>query len=630
MYFSREWLENELATLQTEEEKVRLKMIFLNSCSDLLIKETSEICAELAVKAERENDTALKAFVIIHNSYFRLASGDVQEANRKAQEAEQLAIAAPASPMTSIVLQMCAFNYWTAGFRDRALELAYSSRKQLDGKEDEGMGWSDFQLAVFHSDLKDYETALNYFNNAEQMAVNNKLVYQLARIRSGLGAIAIAQDRFEDALTLTEQAIEGYRECGHTTAMSRALNDLGVIYFKRGDLQLAKKNLSEAIESRRNANYFPGLITSEIELAKVHIEEKEYHKAQQLLEDALQLSIKTRSRQKEVTCHMLLSSLHKLNGNFTLALQHLEEGYDLKTDLAGDEASNRIKHLQQKHATEQAERIAEIERSKNAELKQAYDAIEEQNKSILDSINYAQRIQTALLGSRAMMNAHIPDNFILYKPKDIVSGDFWWCAEEQDRFYFAVADCTGHGVPGAFMSLLNINLLNRALNEHLLASPAELLDQVRKQVINSLNRDGQETARDGMDVVICSLHKNGKLDFACANNALVLVRDGAPVIHGPDKFHVGLSHGEELQQFTAHSIQLQKGDSVYLTTDGFSDQFGGEKGKKFKQKRLRELFVNNAALPLDQQEKLLVETFDSWKGRLEQVDDVLIIGFRYN
>lgn len=630
MYFSREWLENELATLQTEEEKVRLKMIFLNSASDLLVKETAEICAELERKADRENDLALKAFVIIHNSYFRLASGDMEAANRKAREAERLALEAPPSPMTSIVLQMCAFNYWQAGFRDKGLELAYSSRKQVNDSQDEGMGWSDFQLAVFHTDLKDYDTALTYFRNAEQLAVANKLTYQLARVRSGQGTIAIAQERFDDALALTEEAIRGYRECGHTTAMSRALNDLGVICLKRGELELARKNLTEAMETRRKANYIPGLITSEIELAKVYLAEKNYSKAQALLEDALSNSLKTNSRQKTVTCYMLLSSLHKLNGNYMEALDQLEKGYETKTELAGDEATNRIRHLQQKHATEQAERIAEIERSKNAELKAAYDAIEEQNKSILDSINYAQRIQTALLGSRSLVSKYLPQNFILYRPKDIVSGDFWWCAERNDKFYFAVADCTGHGVPGAFMSLLNINLLNRALHEHPDDSPAELLGAVRKEVIASLNREGQEAARDGMDVVLCCLHQNGQLDFACANNALVLVRNGALTAHGPDKFHIGLSHGEELLPFTPHSIQLKPGDCIYLTTDGFSDQFGGEKGKKFKQKRLREIFLANAGLPMDEQEQQLVSVFENWKGRLEQVDDVLIIGFRYN
>ena len=153
MYFSMEWLERRLAGLKTDAEKIQLKMIFVNSCSDLLIEETAKICEELEVIAERNNDPALKAFVLVHKSFFRMASGDVEEANRKALQAEQLAIAAPFSPTAAIVLQMCAFNYWISGQRDKALEMAYAARNQLAGIIDEGIGWSDFQLAVFHSDL---------------------------------------------------------------------------------------------------------------------------------------------------------------------------------------------------------------------------------------------------------------------------------------------------------------------------------------------------------------------------------------------------------------------------------------------------------------------------------------------
>ena len=630
MYFSMDWLNKRLPELQTEEEKLQLKMIFVNSCSDLLLEETGKICEELEIVADRKNDLALKAFVLVHKSYFRMANGDLAEANRKALEAEKLALQAPFSPAAAIVLQMCAFNYWVSGQRDKALEMAYAARNQLAGIQDEGMGWSDFQLAVFHSDLKDYDAALKYFEKAAEIANQNNAAYQLARVQSGMGSIAIAQDRIDDALKLNEQALAGYRQCGHTTAISRALNDLGVIYLKRGDIPAAKKSLTEAMESRRAVRYVPGLITSQIELSKVYLAENSFDAAQSLLEEALDWSVKTKSSQKAVTCHMMLSSLHKNNGNYAAALEHLEKGYELKTILTGDEASNRIKHLSQKHATEQADKLARLEQQKNVELKQAYDAIEEQNKSILDSINYAQRIQSALLGSMNMLRANIEESFVLYKPKDIVSGDFWWCAEQNNEFYFSVADCTGHGVPGAFMSLLNINLLNRALAENENASPAHLLEFVRAHVIESLNRDGAEETRDGMDAVLCSINKSGRLRFACANNTLVHIRKGAITVYDPDKFPVGLSPTTKAQRFTEHELQLEKGDVVYMSTDGFADQFGGPKGKKYKQKRLRDFFHQCSEQAMNLQENLLDKEFEQWRGKLEQVDDVLIMGFRYS
>jgi serine phosphatase RsbU (regulator of sigma subunit) len=218
---------------------------------------------------------------------------------------------------------------------------------------------------------------------------------------------------------------------------------------------------------------------------------------------------------------------------------------------------------------------------------------------------------------------------VLYLPKDIVSGDFWWCAEEKDEFYFAVADCTGHGVPGAFMSLLNINLLNRALADYEGAAPSVILGEVRRHVIASLNKEGNDQSRDGMDVVLCSLNKNGLLRFACANNTLLHVRNGELSVFGPDKFPVGLGATADLEPFTSFEIQLQAGDMVYMSTDGFSDQFGGPKGKKYKQKQLRQFLLEHSSDGISQMDSLLENEFNLWKGTLEQVDDVLIMGFRF-
>lgn len=629
MYFSREWLENKLTTLQTEEEKLWLKISFLSSSADLLPELCRELCVDLTEKAERDNMPALKAYVLVFEAYGEIVMNGVDGFKKKMDEAERLANQSHPSMYTAMVLQMRAFAYWAEGQRDRALAMSYAAKKQMAETASEGLGWTDYQLAVFHSDLKEYDKALEYFEYSEKMAIAKEAVYQLARIRSGMAAVAIAQDRIDEAARLNELALEGYRSCGHHTAISRALNDLGVICAKKGDYIKAKQYVSEAMEIRRKSAYWPGLTTSQIELSRIYIAENDFDSAKSLLEEALNLSVQMGARQKVITCHSLLADVHKMRSEYKMALDHLEKGHEIHRELTGEEASNRIKHLQQKNATEQADKLAKLEQQKNVELKQAYDAIEDQNKSILDSINYARRIQTALLGSRTMLSNQVPENFVLYMPKDIVSGDFWWCEEEKDEFYFAVADCTGHGVPGAFMSLLNINLLTRALAENENATPAKLLNEVRRHVISSLNREGNEEARDGMDVVLCSLNKAGRLRFACANNALLLVRNGELQIHGPDKFPVGLSHTYQPEPFTEFEITLQKGDCVYLSTDGFADQFGGKKGKKYKQKRLREFLQQQSHRPIKELESILEKEFESWRGDLEQVDDVLVMGFQW-
>lgn len=629
MYFSREWLGNKLASLTDDEEKLWIKISFLSSAADLLPDVCTEIRRDLSEIADRTNDNVLRAYVLIQGTYAEMIANRLGDFEAVMREATRLIEGAPPSTLSGMVMQMQAFAYWTAGFRDKALALSYDSRKVMIKVAGESLGWIDYQLAVFHSDLREYDVAQQHFDSAEKQAAAIEAIYQLARIRSGQAAIAIAQNRMDDAMRLNEMALTGYRDCGHFIAMSRALNDLGVIYARQGDHVKAKKYLAEAMEIRRKSNYLPGLTTTQMELARILMLENDPDGAQQLLEDALKISVTMKARQKAITCHSMLSEIHKTKKNYQAALGHFEQSYAIKSELSGEEASNRIKQLQQKHATEQAEQEAEIHRLKNVELKRAYDAIEYQNKSILDSINYARRIQTALLGSRNLLAKHLAQSFVLYKPKDIVSGDFWWCVEQNDEFYFAVADCTGHGVPGAFMSLLNINILNRALSENENAHPALLLNEARTQVIKSLNREGNEQSRDGMDAVLCSINKSGQLRFACANNALVHVRNGQAEIHGPDKFPVGLAPTAEMIPFTGYEIQLQKGDAVYLTTDGFADQFGGSKGKKFRQKRLRELLLQHSALPLAEQESILEREFESWRGNLEQVDDVLVLGFRW-
>jgi serine phosphatase RsbU (regulator of sigma subunit) len=250
--------------------------------------------------------------------------------------------------------------------------------------------------------------------------------------------------------------------------------------------------------------------------------------------------------------------------------------------------------------------------------------IEEKQKEILDSIHYAKRIQNTLLANHELINRNLKENFILFKPKDIVSGDFYWAVEKKNYFYLAVCDSTGHGVPGAFMSLLNISFLNEAIIEKDITAPNEVLNHVRQKLISSVSQDG---GQDGMDcVLVCFDKKSAVITYAAAQNRLLLVRDSELIEFPTDKMPVG--KGENLNSFTLHTIHPRKGDLLYLYSDGYADQFGGEKGKKFKYKALNELLLENSNLALTEQEKVMDSNFEKWKGKLEQVDDVVLIGIR--
>ena len=256
------------------------------------------------------------------------------------------------------------------------------------------------------------------------------------------------------------------------------------------------------------------------------------------------------------------------------------------------------------------------------------DIIEEKQKEILDSINYAKRIQFSLLASENLLNQYLPEHFVLFKPKDVVSGDFYWATPTPEGFVFITADCTGHGVPGAFMSLLNISKLSQAINENKITRPDLILNNVRSEIVNALNAEGSEESKDGMDAVLCKLDiKNMNLQYAAANNAFYIIRDNELLTCKADKMPVGKGHDDSIS-FTFNEITLQKGDVVYTFTDGYADQFGGPRGKKFKYKQLEDIMLEICSLPLKEQSKILNQKFEDWKGNLDQVDDVLIIGFK--
>ena len=274
------------------------------------------------------------------------------------------------------------------------------------------------------------------------------------------------------------------------------------------------------------------------------------------------------------------------------------------------------------------------ERSKNNFLLEKKNKqISEQNKDITDSINYAQKIQQALLPSDETIKNLFPHSFILFQPRNIVSGDFYWASFQKNASVIAAIDCTGHGVPGAFMSMIGNSLLNQIVNEQGITQPSEILFRLREEVIKALKQTGATgESRDGMDISLLRMEykeqsSKSLLEFAGANNPLILIRNGKLMEYKGDKQPIGIYSGVA-KPFTNQVIEVQQGDSIYLYTDGYADQFGGHKNKKFKYAQLKELLITIAALPMDVQKEKLKINFDAWKASNEQVDDVLVIGIK--
>lgn len=267
-----------------------------------------------------------------------------------------------------------------------------------------------------------------------------------------------------------------------------------------------------------------------------------------------------------------------------------------------------------------------LERTK--EIHHQKEIVEEKNKEIVDSINYAERLQRAILPTYSKVKEHLPDSFVLFKPKDIVSGDFYWMHTHGGQVMIAAVDCTGHGVPGAMVSVVGANSLDRCVKEFGLKKPSSVLDKLTDLVIETFETSEHEV-KDGMDITLCSIDmKERKIQFAAANNPLWILHHETKELEEIKADKQPIGKFDHRKEFTNHNIQLKKGDCIYLFSDGYADQFGGPNGKKFKYKTMQNLLIEIHEKPMEDQREILNREFEKWRGMLEQIDDVCVIGIR--
>lgn len=263
------------------------------------------------------------------------------------------------------------------------------------------------------------------------------------------------------------------------------------------------------------------------------------------------------------------------------------------------------------------------------ELRLSNVIISQKSKEITDSINYAKRIQQAILPENDLIKNQLPNSFVLYRPKDIVSGDFYWITEKNGFQFLAIADCTGHGVPGALMSVIGVNQLNAIVQEKAIMNPSGILEELDKNVTSILNHNKTEI-RDGMDIAILKIDlKDLSLEFASANRPLYYVRNKTLTEIKPNKFPIGGIESTKQKKFESVHIQLQKDDMVYVSTDGYADQFGGTKNKKITTKKFKSMLESISEQTLNEQEQYLLDTFNTFKTGYDQTDDVLVVGLRF-
>jgi len=285
--------------------------------------------------------------------------------------------------------------------------------------------------------------------------------------------------------------------------------------------------------------------------------------------------------------------------------------------------------LKKEKINAQAEALEVLEErveERTLEIVQQKALVEEKNKDILDSINYAKRLQDAILPPLNLIREFFQEAFVLYKPKDIVAGDFYWMERAGHTTFIAAADCTGHGVPGALVSVVCSNALNRTVKEFHITETGKILDKVRELVLETFEKS-ESNVQDGMDISLFCINSNTReIHWSGAYNSLLYVQNNE--MHEVDADKQPIGKVDKPIPFTTHILNLQKGDILYLFTDGYADQFGGPKGKKFRYKRFQEMLLENAGKTMDEQKNLLEVTFAQWKGNLDQVDDILVIGIK--
>lgn len=271
----------------------------------------------------------------------------------------------------------------------------------------------------------------------------------------------------------------------------------------------------------------------------------------------------------------------------------------------------------------------ELKRTHNS-LDNYSKELEHKNKLIIDSIQYAQRIQNAILPAHEDINKYLPNHFIFYKPKDIISGDFYWFKDTGYKIIVAEIDCTGHGVPGAIMSMIGYTALNEAVNEYNYLSPSKILMHVHKYVINALQQTKDASVNDGMDMTLCVLDTDAShLQVSAAKQEMIIIRNNEIMSFKGDPWSIGDEIPDD-ESFSQHEIILENNDQVFLFSDGFQDQFGGENDKKFTKKRFKSLLQSIAHKNAEEQNQILAHDFYEWKGKQLQIDDVTVFGFKFN
>lgn len=533
-------------------------------------------------------------------------------------------------------------------------------------KNDKLIGLLLNNIGTIYQEQGTFTKAVNCFNRSLLLAKKTERLVGIASSLINLGTVyrdlgdsaksnrdnSLAQKEYATAMSHYEESMLIQKKIGNKEGIAitynhmaniygRLENNVKVIEYSTKALELAKESniisvIRDASSSLSDAYKINGQYALALEMYILYVEMNDSITSEKNQEEIIHQEYKYEYEKQAAADSVKAIEAQKIN-DAQLAAQkaQLEQEETQRYALIGGVGLlllfggfmyNRFRITsKQKDVIEKQKGVVEKQKNK---VQEAHNQLEEKNREITDSIAYAKRIQSAILPPIKLVKEYLKDSFVFYKPKDVVAGDFYWLFSKANdgSTIFAAADCTGHGVPGAMVSVVCNSALNRAVKEFGLSDPGAILSKTRDLVIEEFEKSDEEV-KDGMDIALCSL-KGNTLKYAGAYNPLWIIRKGASEVEEIKAHKQAIGLVENPTSFPTHTLELNLGDTFYIFSDGYVDQFGGEKGKKYKAPNFRKLLLSIQLKSLTQQHQIIDATFEDWKGDLEQIDDVCVLGVR--
>ena len=569
------------------------------------------------------------------------------------------------------------------GRNDEAIKFIMQGllkRKSIN--DTNGIAGSLNSLGYIYHTLSEYDQSLKYYGKVLELMDTSLLSDDLDNIDllmncyNNIGLAYHKLNEMDSARYFYDRCLVAARKLDQPSSLATALNNLGFLYQDLKQLDKALIFYKECALIKEKFDHKKGLATVLNNIGSIYRDKKQFEKGLEFSLRSYTICDNLLSIDCIQSTSGTLSQLYEGLGDYKNALYYFQKSTEMKDSLFTADKSKEIGKLEAEfeYSSQKViddaehEKLLTIEKEKQKrqylvlifsisgafifaiflliiyrrlqvtrrqkiiieeqkeEVETQRDQIEEQRDDIISSINYAKRIQNAILPTDSEIKKYLPESFVLYKPKDVVAGDFYWLEENEGKVLFAAADCTGHGVPGAMVSVICNNGLNRAVREYGLTDPGLILDKTREIVIQEFEKS-EEDVKDGMDIAICCIVKN-KLHYSGAHNPLWLIRNNELTEIKADKQPIGKFDNQK--PYSTHEINLQKKDSIYIFSDGFADQFGGQKDKKYGYRRFRELLISIQDKSMKEQKEIINSSFSSWMNEsdAEQVDDVCVMGVR--